>query len=123
MQQMMADTNSLPLHVQGWMLFMMVVFFSQLFFFRTIQAKVAFLGFFIVAMLLAPIVYLQTHTLHHFAIIHLIVWPPVVFYLSRELFVKKTINLRSPIGVSLLIANAVYVISLLLDLRIVISMI
>jgi len=122
MKQMMTDSFSLPLNVQAWMMFMMIVFFSQLYFFRHTQAKVAFFGFFIVAMILAPILYSQTHELHHFVFIHLIAWPPIIYYLSRELFFKKTVKIRSPLGVSLLVANAVYITSLVLDVRIAVSM-
>ena len=121
MIDMFKESQKLPIGVRIWMGIMMLTFIAHIPFYYSFLHILSLGGFYITAFVLAPMTFMATKNIQSLAVCHFILWPVVITYGVITL-VDSGLTTLSDIELAVLIMGyVVFVISLLLDYRILIS--
>ena len=110
--------QALPLGVFIWVNWMGALFSASLFFVAIHKtARFALLTFFVFTFLGALIAVWLTGTIHWIALVHLIVWPPLLIHLVKHEIRSVGFQPKSLYGGWVILLTITMIVSLLFDLR------
>jgi len=109
---------ALPAGVSLWVMWMMAVFFAATpFSLKHRSARFALLTFFGFTFLGAGIAVWLTGSIHWIALVHLIFWPPLLFYLMKHEISGPNFEVKSIYGIWIVLLTITIIISLIFDVR------
>jgi len=115
--EMNSQMLNLPNSVQMWMNWMMVIFFSSIFFvWKQKGARLALLSF-LLTIPLAMLVFYLSKSVHLIGIAHFLVWAPLLVYLYRANYKSQELNKFGAYGIWTILLMLTIVISLIFDAR------
>lgn len=110
--------GALPTGVLIWVGWMGAIFTAALFFVSTRKAaRFALLTFYGLTFIGSSIAIWFTGSIHWIGLVHLIFWPPLLFYLIRHEITDAGFKIRSVYGIWVILLIATMVVSLIFDLR------
>ena len=110
--------QALPLGVSIWVNWMGALFMvAFVFAFKHKAARFALLTFFVFTFIGAMIAVWLTGTIHWIALVHLIVWPPLLIHLINREIRSVGFKPKSAYGLWVILLTITMIVSLLFDLR------
>lgn len=118
MFKMMAASQKLPLHVKAWMGIMALTFGAHVFFLDSQLHQISFGVFLITLAVFAPLSFALTKNINVLAATHFIAWPVALANGVYQVFYLGGVDLTANAGMVLLAGYGVFLVSLILDYRI-----
>ena len=111
------QSADMPQWVHLWMNWMGIIFLAALpFIFHKWGARLALITFFVLTLPAAAVAVQLTGSIHWISAVHIILWPPLLYYLlSRDVFGPNS-RLFSLYGIWALLASLTIIISLGFDI-------
>lgn len=117
-KEMIVQFEALPMPVLLWVSWMGFIFALAFFYARERKAaQFAILTFFVFTFLGAGIAFYLMGSIHWIAVVHLIVWPPLLYYLLVHEVRSSGFRPKSTYGLWVILLIATMVVSLLFDIR------